>query len=100
MDKICSYSKKDWYDEEWMEDLTENPKWHPVLRWMMDNIFVRTDPAGYIKPDKEKSTEKIDGAVVAVMALHRAVRNGGGVDSHTMVYFKLGMSSGTHIYVR
>ena len=19
---------------------------HPVLRWMMDNIFIRTDPAG------------------------------------------------------
>ncbi len=35
---------------------------HPVLRWMMDNIFIRTDPAGNIKPDKEKSTEKIDGA--------------------------------------
>ncbi|HLR38550.1 MAG TPA: terminase TerL endonuclease subunit, partial [Chitinophagaceae bacterium] len=34
---------------------------HPVLRWMMDNIFIRTDPAGNIKPDKEKSTEKIDG---------------------------------------
>ena len=33
---------------------------HPVLRWMMDNIFVRTDPAGNIKPDKEKSTERID----------------------------------------
>lgn len=42
---------------------------HPVLRWMMDNIFVRTDPAGNIKPDKEKSTEKIDGAVAAIMAL-------------------------------
>jgi phage terminase large subunit-like protein len=27
---------------------------HQVLRWMMDNIFVRTDPAGNIKPDKEK----------------------------------------------
>ena len=31
---------------------------HPVLRWMMDNIYIRTDPAGNIKPDKEKSTEK------------------------------------------
>jgi len=40
---------------------------HPVLRWMMDNIFVRTDPAGNIKPDKEKSTEKIDGAVATIM---------------------------------
>lgn len=49
---------------------------HPVLRWMMDNIFVRTDPAGNIKPDKEKSAEKIDGAVATVMALDRAIRNG------------------------
>jgi len=46
---------------------------HPVLRWMMDNIFVRTDPAGNIKPDKEKSTEKIDGAVVLIMALGRGL---------------------------
>ena len=30
---------------------------------LMDNIFIRTDPAGNIKADKEKSTEKIDGAV-------------------------------------
>lgn len=53
----------------------------PVLRWMMDNIFVRTDPAGNIKPDKEKSTEKIDGAVAAIMALDRAIRNGGSTGS-------------------
>lgn len=50
---------------------------HPVLRWMMDNIYIRTDPAGNIKPDKEKSTEKIDGAVATVMALDRAIRGGG-----------------------
>ena len=31
---------------------------HPVLRWMMDNIYIRTDPAGNIKAGKEKSTEK------------------------------------------
>lgn len=49
---------------------------HPVLRWMMDNIFVKTDPAGNIKPDKEKSTEKIDGAVALIMALDRAIRGG------------------------
>ncbi len=48
---------------------------HPVLRWNMDNIFVRTDPAGNIKIDKQKSTEKVDGAVALVMALDRAVRN-------------------------
>lgn len=50
---------------------------HPVLRWMIDNVFIRTDPAGNIKPDKEKSTEKIDGAVATIMALGRAVVNGG-----------------------
>ena len=49
---------------------------HPVLCWMMDNIFIRTDPAGNIKPDKEKSTEKIDGAVATIMALDRAIRCG------------------------
>ena len=49
---------------------------HPVLRWNMDNIFIKRDPAGNIKPDKEKSTEKIDGAVAMIMALDRAIRCG------------------------
>ena len=48
---------------------------HPVLRWNMDNVFVRTDPAGNLKIDKEKSTEKVDGAVALVMALDRALKN-------------------------
>ena len=52
---------------------------HPVLRWMMDNVFIRKDPAGNIKPDKEKSTEKIDGAVAMIMALDRAIRNGNAI---------------------
>ena len=51
---------------------------HPVLRWNMDNAFVRTDPAGNIKIDKEKSTEKVDGAVAMVMALDRAMKNQNG----------------------
>lgn len=50
---------------------------NPVLRWMMDNVYVRQDPAGNIKMDKSKSTEKIDGAVATVMALDRAIRNQG-----------------------
>ena len=49
---------------------------HPVLRWNMDNIFIRTDPSGNIKADKEKSTEKIDGAIALIMALDRAIRCG------------------------
>jgi len=49
---------------------------HPVLYWMMDNVVVDTNSAGDIKPDKKKSTEKIDGVVATVMALDRAVVNG------------------------
>ena len=43
---------------------------------MMDNIYIKTDPAGNIKADKTKSTEKIDGAVTTIMALDRAIRCG------------------------
>lgn len=32
---------------------------NPVLKWMAQNVVMRQDPAGNIKPDKEKSTEKI-----------------------------------------
>jgi phage terminase large subunit-like protein len=43
-----------------------------VLRWMASNVSVRTDPAGNIKIDKQKSTEKVDGIVALAMALGRA----------------------------
>ncbi len=62
---------------------------HPVLRWNMDNIFIRTDPAGNIKADKEKSTEKIDGAVATIMALDRAIRCGN--DHGASVYDERGI---------
>ena len=62
---------------------------HPVLRWNMDNIFIRTDPAGNIKADKEKSTEKIDGAVATIMALDRAIRCGN--DGGASVYDERGI---------
>jgi phage terminase large subunit-like protein len=48
---------------------------NPVMRWMIDNVVVRQDPAGNVKPDKQRSTEKIDGVVAAVMALDRASRH-------------------------
>ena len=62
---------------------------HPVLRWMMDNINIRTDQAGNIKPDKEKSTEKIDGAMATNMPLDRAIRSGN--DSGATVYDNRGI---------
>lgn len=51
---------------------------NPVLTWMADNLVAKMDPAGNIKPDKEKSREKIDGMVALIMALDRAMRHTGG----------------------
>ena len=51
---------------------------NPVLKWMAGNVVMRQDPAGNIKPDKEKSVEKIDGIVASIMALDRCIRNGTG----------------------
>ena len=48
---------------------------NPVLRWMFDNITVKQDASGNLKPDKEKSTERIDGMVALIMAISRAMVN-------------------------
>jgi len=41
---------------------------NPVMRWMISNVAIQRDPAGNIKIDKAKASEKVDGAVAAVMA--------------------------------
>lgn len=48
---------------------------HPVLRWMAGNVTVTIDPAENIKPDRKKSTDKIDGIVALLMALKHAMAN-------------------------
>jgi phage terminase large subunit-like protein len=48
---------------------------HPILRWMCDNLVVKQDPAGNLKPDKAKSSQKIDGMVALIMALDRCIRS-------------------------
>ena len=48
---------------------------HEVLAWMAGNVVVEQDPAGNIKPAKNKSAEKIDGIVAAIMALDRCIRH-------------------------
>mgnify|MGYP003647354524 CR=1 FL=1 len=43
------------------------------LSWQANNVAVRHDPAGNIKPDKARSQKyKIDGVVASIMALGRA----------------------------
>lgn len=61
---------------------------NPVLGWMMDNVVAVNDPAGNIKPDKQRSREKIDGVVALIMALDRMSRHGFGRES---VYAKRGL---------
>ncbi len=62
---------------------------NPVLRWMASNVAVRQDPAGGLKPDREKSGQKIDGIVALVMAIGRAMVHGGGEGGS--VYEKRGL---------
>ncbi len=46
---------------------------HPVARWCASNAAAATDPAGNIKPAKDKSTEKIDVIAADVNALGAAL---------------------------
>ena len=46
---------------------------NPVTRWMAANVAVAQDPAGNLKPAKDKSTERIDGIVATIMAIGRAI---------------------------
>ncbi|RLA38257.1 MAG: terminase large subunit [Gammaproteobacteria bacterium] len=45
----------------------------PVLNWAMSNLVADQDPAGNIKPAKNKSSEKIDPAAALIMAVGRAM---------------------------
>ncbi len=46
---------------------------NPVLNWMVSNVSIKIDAAENKKPDKEKSTERIDGAVAMIMSIGRAM---------------------------
>lgn len=46
---------------------------NPVLRWMASNVATRIDSSGNMRPDKERSGEKIDGIVALLMGLGRAM---------------------------
>ena len=54
---------------------------NPVLSWMVSNVSLKLDPAGFAKIDKSTSTERVDGAVALVMAIGRAMLRGGPVKS-------------------
>jgi phage terminase large subunit-like protein len=47
----------------------------PVLRWALQNVALRTDPAGNIKPAKDKSAGKIDPVTALVMAIGERMKH-------------------------
>jgi phage terminase large subunit-like protein len=51
---------------------------NPVASWCASNVTVRRDPAGNEKPDKERSTERIDAIVAGIMAVGRLQAAQGG----------------------
>lgn len=46
---------------------------NPVVRWCASNAVTRSDPAGNLKWDRERSADKIDPIVAGTMALARAI---------------------------
>ena len=60
---------------------------NPVLRWQIQNVQLRTDPAGNIKADKQRSTEKIDGVISTIMGIGEWMHE----DSGSSVYDSRGI---------
>ena len=63
---------------------------NPVLAWMASNVAASMDPADSIKPDKKKSSEKIDGIVALIMTLGLAITQPAKEES---IYVKRGMTT-------
>ena len=42
---------------------------NPVMNWAINNVYIQEDPAGNIKANKAKSTEKIDPVIALICAL-------------------------------
>ncbi|UOK70272.1 terminase large subunit [Ancylobacter polymorphus] len=50
---------------------------NPVLRWAVGNVVLDADASENRRPNKKKSTDRIDPAVAAIMAVGRAMANDG-----------------------
>lgn len=60
---------------------------NPIATWNMDNLAVKSDPSGNVRPDKANSGEKIDLIAALTIAMHEASvyeldeESGRGLDS-------------------
>ena len=46
---------------------------NPIMNWCAGNVSIKMDANGNIRPDKETSSEKIDGIVALICALSRSM---------------------------
>jgi phage terminase large subunit-like protein len=58
-----------------------------IARWQAGNAVTRIDGAGNVKLDRQKSAEKIDGIVAAVMGLDRALRRSAQAEDYAAAGF-------------
>ena len=56
---------------------------NPVLDWMASNVAIVEDANGNIRPAKDKSVEKIDGIVAAVIAMGQTMAHPGSGSIYT-----------------
>lgn len=64
---------------------------HPLLRWNVENVEVRNDDAGRIRPVKPKrAVKRIDGLVATIIALSRLI---GETEDKPSVYERRGIRS-------
>ncbi|MBY3306165.1 terminase large subunit [Rhizobium laguerreae] len=55
---------------------------NPLLRWAVGNVVLYTDASGNRRPVKERSIDKIDPAVAAIIASGRAIQGATGRSSY------------------
>ena len=55
--------------ERWIKSKKIVHDGNPVMRWMLSNVAIETDPAGNIKISKKKAREKIDGIAALIDAI-------------------------------
>lgn len=65
-------ASKAWEHQVFSESIDHGQ--NPVARWMITNLVWAFDSNGNFRPDRKRSTEKIDGAVASIMAAEVARR--------------------------
>ncbi|MBU4529711.1 MAG: terminase large subunit [Hoeflea sp.] len=55
---------------------------NPMLRWAIGNVVLHTDASGNRRPLKERSIDKIDPAVAAIISIGRAAQGASGRSSY------------------